>query len=136
MIFIQSDGNQSDATSKSSNLRFFGDTDQESTAEQGSVRDLRGLNGLKQRYGLMRSRNRVTDSDSDRPESRLTDSTLKGSGKSKYDLDRPDYGLKQMKFRLNNANNHNLNSNMSDTSMIKNCNYGKVLLSDIQMNNE
>lgn len=73
----------------------------------------------------MRSRNHLLDSDSDRPESRLTDSTIKGSSKSKYDLDRPDYGLKQMKFRLNNS--HNISSNLSDTSTVKNCNYGKLM---------
>lgn len=50
---------------------------------------------------------KIIDSEGEpsRPDSRNTNSSLKGSTmgkhKSKYDLDKPDYGVKQMKHGLN-----------------------------------
>lgn len=119
--------------SKPTNLRFFGDTDQESTTNEPEI------DRLKLKYGLHRGE-KLFDSDEEplinrapsRSESRMTDSTLKGSSagkyKSKYDLDRPDYGLKQMNYTLNIDHDKDyLGSNLSDTSTLKNCNYGKTI---------
>lgn len=115
--------------SKPSNLRFFGDTDQESTTNEPEI------DRLKSKYGLHRGEKIFIDSDDEPPsvvrtpsrsESRMTDSTLKGSGKykSKYDLDRPDYGLKQMNYTLNiDTEKDYLGSNLSDTSTLKNGHY-------------
>ncbi|KAL0276850.1 UNVERIFIED_CONTAM: hypothetical protein PYX00_004327 [Menopon gallinae] len=112
-------------SSKPAGLRFFGDTDQESTTD---------FSELKYKYGLHRG-GKVSDSDEDpliiptRSESRMTDSTLKGSTtgkyKSKYDLDRPDYGLKQMNYglKMDDPKDDYINSNLSDTSTLKNLNY-------------
>ena len=138
---FQSDDSTSELTtgSKQTSLRFFGDTDQESTINEPEVEHESepDITDLKYKYGLHRGI-KISDSEEEpflgvppRSESRTTDSTLKGSSigkyKSKYDLDRPDYGLKQMNHTLNlDSKKDYFSSNLSDTSTLKNSNYGKL----------
>lgn len=100
-------------STKSSNLRFFGDTDQESTTNEIYP------SAIKPKYDIGHVE-KFTDSDSDfliisnRPESQTKSTNSKISTSKKYkskcDLDKPDYGLQQMNYglqtTLNKFENH------------------------------
>ncbi|KAK6622565.1 hypothetical protein RUM44_002377 [Polyplax serrata] len=118
--------------SKSTSLRFFGDTDQESTTNEHNFDDpMDSYHSGK-----------IIDSEGEpsRPDSRNTNSSLKGSTmgkhKSKYDLDKPDYGVKQMKHGLNMTLNkfdtYPLSTNeQSDTYDLNGVKYGSHVIRSV-----
>lgn len=120
----------SDTTSpgKSTNLRFFGDTDQESINETIMYIPKNTYNvNPHEEIGDSEEDIRVAASKSD---SKMNNSTSKGSPIdkiiTKYDLDRPDYGLKQMNHGLNLNSKYEYQSpKLNDTTTSKNEPWGE-----------